>query len=186
MRYFNSNATVGQARIGGNAFGALCSDTLSVGASTAIFGLSGAYLAYIILNTQYLSSNPERMCKLIMFILFSLLLTIMLGGKNVDTLGHLGGFITGFFVGFYHMPCVEKENDRQARAKSLGFWFKIVFAIWFVSIFTFFYTLRTPQDKFGSTKTDSTAVNTAPESSTEESTAQVASEPSTLAQVSNK
>ena len=127
-----------------------------------------------------------------MFILFSLLLTIMLGGKNVDTLGHLGGFITGFLVGFYHMPCVEKENDRQARAKSLGFWFKIVFAIWFVSMFTFFYTLRTPQDKFGSTKTESTAATPAPESSsstptvTEESTAQVASEPSTLAQVSNK
>ena len=69
-------------------------------------------MAFIILNTQHLSRNPERMCQLIMFILLSLLLTIMLGGKNVDTLGHLGGFLTGVFVGFWLMPCVEKENDR--------------------------------------------------------------------------
>lgn len=37
--------------LGGNAFSALTTDALAVGASTAVFGLSGSYVAFIILNT---------------------------------------------------------------------------------------------------------------------------------------
>ena len=40
--------------IGGITFSALCTDTLSMGASTAVFGLSGCYVAFIVLNYSYL------------------------------------------------------------------------------------------------------------------------------------
>mmetsp|Transcript_9689 Transcript_9689/g.13232 ORF Transcript_9689/g.13232 Transcript_9689/m.13232 type:complete len:164 (-) Transcript_9689:362-853(-) len=135
--------------LGGNTFSALCTDNLSMGASTAVFGLSGSYIAFIILNTQYLSNRPERLCQILMFIILSLFLTIMLGGKNVDILGHLGGFITGVFVGHWLLPCNEQEAPRQERAKKLAFAFKIVTAIYFVIMLICFFTLRDPANKFG-------------------------------------
>ena len=48
--------------IGGITFSALCSDSLSMGASTAVFGLSGCYVAFIVINYTYLSSRPEKLC----------------------------------------------------------------------------------------------------------------------------
>ena len=43
--------------IGGITFSALFTDTPSMGASTAVFGLSGCYVAYLFLNYSYLVSR---------------------------------------------------------------------------------------------------------------------------------
>ena len=91
-------------------------------------------------------SRAERLCNLIMYVVLTLLLTLLLGGKNVDALGHLGGFITGVFAGLWLMPCHEQENARKARAATIGFWFKIITAIWFASLLLFFFTLREPKE----------------------------------------
>ena len=48
---FISSIVMFKIRLGGNAFSALTTDALAVGASTAVFGLSGSYVAFIILNT---------------------------------------------------------------------------------------------------------------------------------------
>ena len=40
--------------IGGITFSALFTDQLSMGASTAVFGLCGSYVAYIFINYSYL------------------------------------------------------------------------------------------------------------------------------------
>jgi len=98
--------------LGGNAFSALTTDSLSVGASTAVFGLAGCYIAFIVLNIKHLLSNPQRLCQTIMFMILFLLLTIMLGKKNIDIMGHLGGFLTGVFVGHWLIPCIEREESR--------------------------------------------------------------------------
>ena len=78
-----------------------------MGASTAVFGLSGSYVAYIVLNYSYLQQRSERFCQVIIFLFLSLILTMMLGSKNIDVLGHLGGFLTGAILGHWIMPCLE-------------------------------------------------------------------------------
>ena len=89
---------------GGILFSVCCSDIRSVGGSTAVYGLVGAYLAFMILNWGYLSAHPEKRCNIIIFICLALFLSIMLGTQNIDVLGHLGGFLTGSLVALFLLP----------------------------------------------------------------------------------
>ena len=99
--------------IGGNAFSCLCSNDMSVGASTAIFGLFGGMLAMVIVNWKALDRNPEIRCCLIFFIVFILVFSLLFSYSssigingtytNVDIFGHIGGFLTGLFFGMIIM-----------------------------------------------------------------------------------
>jgi len=51
-----------------------------MGASTAVFGLCGAYVAFIVLNYTYLIAN-NKLCDILIFFALSLFMTIMLGSK---------------------------------------------------------------------------------------------------------
>ena len=133
--------------IGGVTFSAMCTDTLSVGASTAVFGLSGAYVAFIILNYHYLSSRPDKLCQVILFLLISILLSVLLGAKNIDVLGHLGGFITGAICGHWLLPCLETDMAKLSRARTISTFAKVLTVIWFVTMLSVFYLAREPVDK---------------------------------------
>ena len=88
----------------------------------------------------------------------------MLGSKNVDVLGHLGGFLTGAILGHWIMPCSETQGFKLERARRIGFWSKIATLLWFVTMIACFYTLREPVDKFsgaGSSTNSVTAVDEA-------------------------
>ena len=63
--------------IGGVLFSALCSDTISSGASTAIYGLIGAYASFIIVNWDYLKDHNEKKWHLLVFIATSLLISLI-------------------------------------------------------------------------------------------------------------
>ena len=90
-----------------------------MGASTAVYGLVGAYLAFLILNWGYLKNNPNKRCQIIIFICLGLFLSFLLGAEvsfcyvsnltpfsiqNIDVLGHLGGFLTGTLIGLFLLP----------------------------------------------------------------------------------
>merc|ERR1719361_3135032 len=50
-----------------------------MGASTAVYGLVGAYLSFLILNWGYLKNNTNKRCQLIIFICLALFLSFLLG-----------------------------------------------------------------------------------------------------------
>ena len=164
-------------RFGGIAFSALCTDTLSMGASTAVYGLSGVYLAYIIINYSYLASRPNILCQKIMFLILTIFLSVMLGSKNIDVLGHLGGFITGAIVGFWILPCLEQAEDKKARARKLAYWSKIVTVVWLVAVIGSFYLWRDPKNLSSNLTTVSEATTPALESK------DAGAAPETLAQI---
>jgi rhomboid protease GluP len=86
----------------------------SVGASTAIFGLIGYYIAYLCIEWSRLGeSNPMQRFTLIIFILIILLFNVSIGitEANVDNLGHLGGLIVGIIMGF----AISENDDRRDR-----------------------------------------------------------------------
>ena|ERR1712060_163215 len=122
-----------------------------MGASTAVFGLVGSYVSFIAINYNHLSQNSQKFCQIVMFLFLALFLTIMLGSKNVDVLGHLGGFMTGIVVGLWTLPCLETDNVRKARAKTFAFYAKIGTAVWFAFMLILFFTVRDPQQVFPTT-----------------------------------
>lgn len=96
------------AGIGGNIFSSLCSfGTRTVGASTAIFGLVGGMLALVIVNWKALDRSPEVRCCLIILVIFIVFFSIIIAAAStkstVDYFGHLGGFLSGLFVGMLIM-----------------------------------------------------------------------------------
>ena len=105
---------------GGNIFGVLVSDDPSVGASTAISGLLGAYLAYIIVNweTMNYEGSPRNtmLCFVIVIIMFNLMFGTASSAQGssqsyIDNYGHLGGLIAGTFAG---MALIDAINNRYA------------------------------------------------------------------------
>lgn len=90
----------------------------SVGASTAIFGLIGYYIAYLCIEWSRLGeSNPMQRFTLIIFILLILLFNIQIGltEANVDNLGHLGGLIVGIIMGF----AIAENDERRDRSQGI-------------------------------------------------------------------
>jgi membrane associated rhomboid family serine protease len=90
----------------------------SVGASTAIFGLIGYYIAYLCIEWNRLGeSNQMQRFTLIIFILIILLFNIQIGvtEANVDNIGHLGGLIVGIIMGF----AISENDDSRDRNISI-------------------------------------------------------------------
>ena len=107
--------------IGGNLFsGILKPEAIGVGASTAVFGLVGFYLAYVITNYNYMDRKRfgQHWC-LLLFVFLLVLLNIGVGlmsnDNHVDNFGHLGGFITGFFAGLAITELFDYEARYQKR-----------------------------------------------------------------------
>jgi rhomboid protease GluP len=107
--------------IGGNLFsGILKPEAIGVGASTAVFGLVGFYLAYVITNYNYMDRKRfgQHWC-LLLFVFLLVLLNIGVGlahnDNHVDSYGHLGGFITGFFAGLAFTELFDYEARFKKR-----------------------------------------------------------------------
>ena len=100
----------------------------SVGASTAIFGMIGYYVAFLFVNwTKLGAEDPMRRMSLAIFTALILLFNFQMGITNptVDNMGHLGGLITGIFVGL----ALSKEYYKQ------GYFCLGVYLISFLMIF---------------------------------------------------
>lgn len=89
--------------IGGNIFSALVdSNNVKAGASTSLYGIIGVILGYLIINWKGLDLigpllKYQLCCTSVMIIAFIFFFSII-GTSNVDAFGHLGGFLTGFFL----------------------------------------------------------------------------------------
>lgn len=154
--------------IGGNLLSAIIRpEQYSVGASTAVFGLVGYYLAYIFTNWQQMKRNKYagvwgQIIFLITYCSIMILMNLNVGliGKadaKVDNWGHLGGGITGVFVSMAitedldgdaankdRIPdrFTEEEYKRRSGCFKTLFcrWIgRVLFFIWIVGLTTIFY-----------------------------------------------
>ncbi|MES1915361.1 MAG: hypothetical protein MHM6MM_007320 [Cercozoa sp. M6MM] len=83
------------AGIGGSVLSAFGDpNTVSVGASGALFGLLGGQLAYIVLNYREMRGWGMQLCNLVFIIFINFL--ISLNSDNIDNYAHLGGLVVGF------------------------------------------------------------------------------------------
>ncbi|KAG9459648.1 hypothetical protein H6P81_004156 [Aristolochia fimbriata] len=70
---------------------------ISVGASGALFGLLGAMLSELITNWTIYSNKIAALSTLILIIIINLAVGFV---PHVDSSAHIGGFISGFLLGF--------------------------------------------------------------------------------------
>ncbi|KAJ1413371.1 Rhomboid-like superfamily [Sesbania bispinosa] len=72
-------------------------NTISVGASGALFGLLGAMLSELLINWSIYANKCAALTSLIVIIGLNLAVGFL---PHVDNSAHIGGFLAGFFLGF--------------------------------------------------------------------------------------
>ncbi|MDO9545703.1 MAG: rhomboid family intramembrane serine protease [Pelolinea sp.] len=87
----------------GNVLSFLLSPNISLGSSTAIFGLIAAQGVYIYKNRHLLGSAAKPM---LMNVVFTIMVNLFLGfsSSNIDNLGHLGGLVGGSLYAWFAGP----------------------------------------------------------------------------------
>jgi rhomboid protease GluP len=91
----------------------LCNrDDPTVGASTAIFGILGGFIAYLIINWVALERfGPVRStltCIIGIIIVFSLLFSF---GSNIDIIAHVGGLVGGLLTSLAILPGMQNKSS---------------------------------------------------------------------------
>ncbi|KHG07733.1 Rhomboid-like protease 3 [Gossypium arboreum] len=71
--------------------------SISVGASGALFGLLGAMLSELLTNWTIYTNKAAALITLVVIIVINLAVGIL---PHVDNFAHIGGFLTGFLLGF--------------------------------------------------------------------------------------
>jgi len=93
-------------------------DTVSVGASGALFGLVGADITYLVFNWSHIPHNHTEMCFLVFLTVINMLLSL---GSGIDMAAHGGGLVGGLFLGIAIPPHLAKrEKEHFWRS---GCWF---------------------------------------------------------------
>lgn len=75
--------------------------SISVGASGALFGLLGAMLSELITNWSIYTNKVAALMTLLFIIVINLVIGML---PHVDNFAHIGGFLTGFLLGFIFLP----------------------------------------------------------------------------------
>ena len=132
--------------IGGILFSSLVSpDTIGVGASTAIFGIIGAMIAWLAFNWNAAVNNPNRNCVMIILVAISII-NILIGflSPNVDVAGHFGGLVTGLICGVGLATTVDPEPTQKEKYWRYGA--LAATAMWIGLGLLLFYTVIEPAD----------------------------------------
>jgi rhomboid protease GluP len=90
---------------------------VSAGASGAIFGLFGVFLALLTTNIIEKAARKTLLTSVSVFVVYSLI-NGMRGG--VDNAAHLGGLLSGLIAGYGYYPSLQKPNDRRLKYLTVG------------------------------------------------------------------
>ncbi|CDP06604.1 unnamed protein product [Coffea canephora] len=84
--------------LGGSLFSALfLQSNISVGASGALFGLLGGMLSELITNWSIYANKVVSLVTLVVIVAINLAVGLL---PHVDNFAHIGGFLSGFLLGF--------------------------------------------------------------------------------------
>ncbi|MDJ1483359.1 rhomboid family intramembrane serine protease [Cytophagaceae bacterium YF14B1] len=91
--------------------------TVSAGASGAIFGMYGVFLAMLTTNLIEKESRQSLLGSISVFVIYNLV-----GGLRggIDNAAHIGGLVGGIVIGYALSPSLLKPTQKQLNALSLG------------------------------------------------------------------
>lgn len=94
----------------GNVMSFLFTDAVSLGASTAIFGLIGAELVFLIQNRKLFAHQFQSAIGNVLFVIF---VNLFLGlAPSIDNWGHIGGLVGGLTFAYFAGPLWDVEGFR--------------------------------------------------------------------------
>jgi len=104
--------------IGASLFSAICDPrTISVGASGALFGMTGADLAYLAINWNDVPDNRQELCMMVCMIVITMLMGI---SQSVDNYAHLGGMLTGAIIAGWLLEQATQRTPEKMKAITWG------------------------------------------------------------------
>lgn len=91
------------------------SETISAGASGAIFGMYGVFLGLLLTDLVEKSKRKQLLASIIFFVGYNLL-----GGlkEGIDNAAHIGGLVAGLLTSFLFIPALRKAQLAQKPAAS--------------------------------------------------------------------
>lgn len=92
--------------------------TISAGASGAIFGMYGVFLAMLTTNFIEKSARKALLTSIAVFIGYNLLNGLK-GG--IDNAAHIGGLISGLIIGYAYFPSLKNNNEPKWKYITIGF-----------------------------------------------------------------
>ncbi|WCT11853.1 rhomboid family intramembrane serine protease [Mucilaginibacter jinjuensis] len=105
--------------------------TLSAGASGAIFGLYGVFLAMLTTNLIHKAARKALLTSIVVFVLYNLANGLKAG---IDNAAHIGGLVSGVIIGYAFIPALRSGDDANVNftvSSLLTGVFLIVFALVF-------------------------------------------------------
>jgi rhomboid protease GluP len=115
--------------------GSLCSlwwheNSLSAGASGAVFGMTGMYLALLFSNLFDTEMRKSLLPGVLVFVGYNLLYGLK---GEIDNAGHIGGLLGGLVMGFFVVPSLKSPGEKVFTYSIMGIWVVMVFlAGWMV------------------------------------------------------
>ncbi len=91
--------------------------TISAGASGAIFGMYGVFLAMLTTNLIEKSARKALLTSIAVFVGYNLLNGLQ-GG--IDNAAHIGGLVSGLIIGYSFYPSLKKPNVGKLKFGTIG------------------------------------------------------------------
>ncbi len=92
-------------------------NVVAVGASGAIFGLYGVFLAMLTTNYIEKETRNAMLKSILLFVGYNLLYGMQ---GNIDNAAHIGGLISGLAIGYVYIHGVRREHDIKTQATITG------------------------------------------------------------------
>lgn len=93
--------------------------TISAGASGAIFGMYGVFLALLTTNLLHKSTKQAFATSIAVFVGYNII-TGLRPDSGVDNAAHIGGLLSGLVVGYFFVPSLKKPDNNQLTFGTIG------------------------------------------------------------------
>ncbi|MGZ3871927.1 MAG: rhomboid family intramembrane serine protease [Mucilaginibacter sp.] len=91
--------------------------TVSAGASGAIFGMYGVFLAMLTTNIIPSAVRKALISSIAIFVVFNLINGMKAG---IDNAAHIGGLVSGFIIGYLYYPSLKADDRMDLKLGSIG------------------------------------------------------------------
>ncbi len=91
--------------------------TISAGASGAIFGMYGVFLAMLTTNFFEKSARKNLLTSIALFVGYNLTYGLKSG---VDNAGHIGGLLSGLVIGYAFIPSLKNPDQKQLKLGTIA------------------------------------------------------------------
>lgn len=96
---------------------------VSAGASGAIFGMYGVFLALLLTDIIDKAARQALLTSILFFVGYNLMYGL---NGGVDNAAHIGGLVSGFIIGFAYLPSIKKPQEKKLNLGITGLLIAIV------------------------------------------------------------